>query len=113
MADMVLQLERDVLGDMAEPRSAVEPLHEAAPAADRVAVLDQAGQGREQPLIEARYLVRRELLELAQIDEQPDHRPPRPPARAAHDARVEDLHRSRRPWPWGVSSARRHGLRGG
>ena len=44
VADDLLQRERDVLGDVAEPGALVEPLDEAAAAAARARVLAQAGQ---------------------------------------------------------------------
>ena len=44
VADLLLQRERDVLGDVPEPGALVEPLDEAAAAAARAGVLPQAGQ---------------------------------------------------------------------
>ena len=56
MADLLLELQRDVLGDVAEPGALAQPLDEAALVAARAGVLGQAGQQLEQLVGEARDL---------------------------------------------------------
>ena len=77
-AGQVLQLDGDVLRDVAHPRALLEPRDEAAAPAERAGVVLQAGQQREERRVEARDGVGRELLEHAQVDEHADDRRARP-----------------------------------
>src|SRR4029079_4836415 len=99
-AGQVLQLERDVLRDVAPPRAVLEARDEAAAAVQRAGVVRQGRDPLEQPIDEARDLVRRVVLEDAQLDEQLHDRGTRPVVRAAQDAGLEDL--QRRQWTAGA-----------
>ncbi len=72
VADLLLQGERGVLGDVAEPGALVQALHEAAAAAAGAGVLAQPGQHLEQVLGEAGQRVGREVLERAEVDHEVD-----------------------------------------
>ena len=68
-AGEALQLDRDVLRHVAQPRALLEPADEAAAAAERAGVVLERGQQADQRLVEARDPVARPLLELAQVDD--------------------------------------------
>jgi len=89
-AGEVLQLERDVLGDVAGPRSLAQPGDEATPTAEAAGVILEARQEVDEGFGEARVQVRGEVLEDAEVDDHPDDRLPRPVVRAAKDPRLED-----------------------
>ena len=89
-AGEVLELERDVLGDVAHPGAVAQARDEAAAAAERAGVVLERRQQRDEGVGEARDRVRRELLEDAEVDEHADDRLARPVVRAAQDARLED-----------------------
>jgi hypothetical protein len=74
MAGLLLELQGDVLGDVAEPGALAQPLDEAALASARAGVLGQPGQQAEQPVDEAREGVGGVVLERAEVDEQVDRR---------------------------------------
>ena len=92
-AGEVLELERDVLGDVAGPGAVAEPRDEPAAPAERAGVVLEGRQQLDERLDEARDRVRRELLEHAEVDEHADDRLARPVVRAAQDARLEDAQR--------------------
>ena len=102
MADVgareVLELERDVLGDVARPRALPEPRDEAAAPAERAGVVLERGQHLDQRLDEARDPVARELLEHAEVDDLADDRLARPVVGAAQDAGLEDAQRRLGAW---------------
>ena len=87
---LALELERDVLGDVADPRALDQTFAEAASLAERAGVLADARQHREQPVDEPRDRVRGPVLEHAEIDEQPDARVVAPVVRAAEDLGLDD-----------------------
>ncbi len=89
-AGEVLELERDVLGDVAHPGALAQPGDEPAAPAERAGVVLERRQQRDQRVGEARDLVRREVLEDAEVDEHPDDRLARPVVRAAQDPGLED-----------------------
>ena len=89
-AGEVLELERDVLGDVAGPGALAQPGDEPAAPAERAGVVLERRQQRDERVGEVRELVRRVLLEDAEVDEQADDRLARPVVRAAQDARLED-----------------------
>ena len=91
VADDLLERQRDVLGDVAQPGALVEPLDEAAAASARARVLAQAGQHRDQVVGEAGQRVGGELLERAEVDDEVDRLVVGPDVGAAVDARLEDL----------------------
>ena len=80
-----------------DPRAVPQPRDEAAAPAERAGVVLEGRQQRDERVGEARDLVRRELLEHAEVDEQPDDRLAGPVVRAAQDARLEDAQRRRGP----------------
>ncbi len=85
-----LELERDVLGDVAGPGAVAKSGDEAATPAERTGVIVQRRQEGDQRVVEPRDPVGRELLQHAEIDEHPDDRLARPVVRAAQDARLQD-----------------------
>ena len=89
-AGEVLELQRDVLGDVASPRPLAETGDEATPAAEGAGVVLEARQQLDQRLGEAGDLVARELLERPEVDEHPHDRLARPVVRTAEDPRLED-----------------------
>ena len=93
----VLELERDVLGDVADPRPLAQPGDEAAAPAERAGVVLERRQQRDQRVGEVREQVGRVLLEDAEVDQQPDDRLARPVVGTAQDARLEDAQGRRRP----------------
>ena len=95
-AGEVLELERDVLGDVADPGPVAQPGDEPAAPAERAGVVLERRQQRDQRVGEVRELVRRVLLEDAEVDEHADDRLARPVVRAAQDARLEDPQGRRR-----------------
>ena len=86
----VLELERDVLGDVPHPGPLAEPGDEAATTAERAGVILERRQQRDQRVGEVRQRVRRVPLEHAEVDEQADDRLARPVVRAAQHARLDD-----------------------
>ena len=92
----VLELEGDVLGDVAGPGAVTQPGDEPAAAAQRAGVVLERRQERDERVGEARDLVGREVLEHAEVDEQADDRLARPVVRAAQDAGLEDAQRGQR-----------------
>ena len=86
----VLELERDVLGDVARPRPLPESRDEPAPATEAAGVILERGQHLRERVREARDLVARELLEDAEVDDLADHGLAGPVVRPAEDARLED-----------------------
>jgi hypothetical protein len=90
-AGEVLELERDVLGDVAHPRAVAEPRDEPAAPAEAAGVVLEARQQADKSVCEARDLVRREVLKDAEIDDHPDDRLAGPVVRAAEDPRLDDL----------------------
>ena len=89
-AGQVLELERDVLGDVTHPRPVAQPRHEAAPPPERARVVLERRHQLDQRVGEVRDRVRGELLEHAEVDEHPDDRLARPVVRPAQDARLDD-----------------------
>ncbi len=86
----VLELERDVLGNVARPRSVAQARDEATPATERAGVVLEGGQERHQRVREVGQLVGRVLLEHAEIDQQPDDRFAGPVIRPTQDPGLED-----------------------
>ena len=89
-AGEVLELERDVLRDVPDPRALAEPRDEPAAPAERAGVVLERRQHADQRVDEARDLVARELLEHAEVDDLPDDGLAGPVVGAAEDARLED-----------------------
>ena len=89
----VLELERDVLGDMTHPRPVAQPRHEAAPPPERTCVVLERRHQLDEGVGEVRDRVRGELLEYAEVDEHPDDRLACPVVRAAQDACLDDAQR--------------------
>ena len=90
---LLLQLQREVLGDVAEPGALVEALDEAALLATRARVVLQAGEEFDEAIREAGDRVRRVVLEHAEIDDEVDRGVVGPHVRAAVDARADDAQR--------------------
>src|SRR5207302_3916131 len=67
-AGLVLQLQGDVLDDMAEVRTAVQPLEESAGLPGRAMVLAQPGQAFEQTIDEAKHFAALAAGQLVQLD---------------------------------------------
>ena len=74
VADRLLQLQGDVLGDVADPGALVQPLDEPAAPAAAAGVVGQAGQPLDQRVGEAGQLVGGEVLQDAEVDDQLDRR---------------------------------------
>jgi hypothetical protein len=89
-AGEVLELERDVLRDVAGPGAIAQPGDEAAAAAERARVVLERGQHLDERVHEARDPVARELLEHAQVHDLADDRLARPVVGAAQDPGLED-----------------------
>ena len=89
-AGEVLQLEGDVLGDVAEPGPLAEPADEAAATAQRAGVVVERREHADEGVGEVRDRVARPALEVAEVDEHPDDRLRRPVVRAAQDPALED-----------------------
>ena len=85
-----LELERDVLGDVAHPRPVAQARDEAAAAAERAGVVAQAGHERQQAVGEAGDAVGGIRLEAAQVHQHADDRLARPVVGPAHDPRLDD-----------------------
>jgi hypothetical protein len=66
----VLELERDVLGDVAGPRPVAQPRDEPAAPPERAGVVLERRQQGDERVGEARDRVRRVLLEDAEVDQQ-------------------------------------------
>jgi hypothetical protein len=86
----VLELERDVLGDMAHPRPVAQPGDEAAATTERTGMVLEGRQEGDQRIGEVRDLVGRVVLQHAEVDEKPDDRLTGPVVRSAQHARLED-----------------------
>ena len=80
-AGEVLELERDVLGDVAGPGAVAQAGDEPAAPAERAGVVLERRQERDERVGEARDLVGREVLEDPEIDQQADDRLARPVVR--------------------------------
>src|SRR5258706_2261509 len=89
-AGEVLELEGDVLGDVAGPGSIAEPRDEAAATAEAAGVVLEAREELDEGVGEARDLVRRVVLEDAEIDDHPDDRFACPVVGATEDPRLDD-----------------------
>ena len=96
-AGQVLELERDVLGDVARPRPVAQAGDEPAAAAERAGVILERRQQGDQRLGEVRQQVRGVLLEDAEVDQEADDRLARPVVRAAQDPGLEDAQGRRGP----------------
>src|SRR4051794_2794555 len=92
-AGQILELEGDVLGDVAGPRSLSEASDESAAPAEAAGVILETGQEVHQGVGEARDLVARELFEDAEVDDHPDHGLAGPVVRAAQDPGFDDAQR--------------------
>ncbi len=92
-AGEVLELQRDVLGDVPDPRAVLESRDETAAAVQRAGVVLEGGHPRDQAIDEPRNLGRRELFEHSEIDQHLHDRLARPVVGASEDACVEDLQR--------------------
>src|SRR5207302_10626089 len=68
-AGLALELERDVLRDVADPRSVPEPGDETPGAPQRARVVLQSGQQLQEPLVEPWERIARPVLERAEVDE--------------------------------------------
>ena len=86
----VLELERDVLGDVADPRPLAQAGDEAAAATERAGMVLERRQQRDERVGEVREQVRWVLLEDAEVDQQPDDGLACPVVGTAQDARLED-----------------------
>ena len=86
----VLELQGDVLGDVADPGAVAQPADEAPASPQRAGVVLERRQERDEGVGEVRELVRRVLLQDAQVHEHPDDRLARPVVGAAQDAGLED-----------------------
>ena len=86
----VLELEGDVLGDVAGPRPFAKSGDEAATAAEAAGVVFEAGEEVDERLGEARDLVAWELLEDPEVDQHPDDGLASPVVRSAQDPGFED-----------------------
>ena len=71
-AGLALELDRDVLGDVAEPRALLQTLQQAARLAQRARLVLQPRQHLGQRAVEALDGVRRPVLERTEVDEQAD-----------------------------------------
>gem|GEM_PF-7088930 len=87
-----LELERDVLGDVAHPRAVAQAPHEAARLPVAAAVPLEAGQHLEQPVGEARKPVRGPFLDRAEVELDAHHRRVAVEVRAAIDPGLDDAH---------------------
>jgi hypothetical protein len=92
-AGKVLELERDVLRDVAHPRPVAQARHEPAAPPERASVVLERRHQLDQRVGEVRDRVRRERLEHAEVHQHPHDRFARPVVRAAQDARLEDAQR--------------------
>ncbi len=90
VADDLLERQRAVLGDVAEPGPLVEPLDEAAATAAGAGVLAQARQHLHQVVAEVGERVGRELLQRPEVDHEVDGALVGPDVGAAVDAGLED-----------------------
>ena len=85
VAGLLLQLQRDVLGDVAEPGALVQPVDEAAGDPARAGVPGQPRQQLEQPVGEAVEGVAGVVLQAAEVDDEVDRRLVGPDVRPAVD----------------------------
>ena len=117
----VLELERDVLGDVAGPGAVTQAGDEPAAPAEGAGVVLERRQERDERVGEARDLVGREVLQDPEIDQQADDRLARPVVGTAQDAGLEDAQRGQRlgrggrgrglgPWPACACRRRFRGL---
>ena len=89
-ARLALQLDRDVLRDVAGPRALDQPFAEPSGVSSRARMLSDAGKRVEQGLCEALDRVGRPELERAEVDEQLDRRLVGVVVGPAEDALVDD-----------------------
>ena len=90
-AGQVLEFECDVFRDVAGPGPVAKPRDEATPPPEAAGMVLEARQQPGKGVGEARDLVRREVLEHAEVDDHPDDRLAGPVVRAAEDAGLDDL----------------------
>jgi len=95
-AGEVLELERDVLGDVAGPGAFLEPRDEAAAPTQAAGVVLEARQKIDQRVVEAGDLVAGVFLERAEVDEHPDDGLAGPVVGAAQDSGLDDAERGLR-----------------
>ena len=116
-AGEVLELERDVLGDVAHPGPVAEARDEPAAPAQAAGVVLEARQEVHEGLGEARDLVARVVLERAEVDDHPDDGFASPVVGAAQDPRLDDPECRLRAFSGhaagGCAAARLHGRGGG
>jgi hypothetical protein len=91
VADGLLQLQRHMLGYVANPGALVQPLREAASPAATTGVVHQARQPLQQSVGEARQLVGRKVFEHTKIDNELDGGFIVPNVRTAEDPARDDL----------------------
>ena len=86
-----LQLERHVLHDVAQPRSLGEPFRESSSLARPAAVLGEPREGLKEACCKPRDQVRRQLLEVADVDDHAHHGQARPRVRSVDDPLPQDM----------------------
>src|SRR6478609_7612636 len=91
VAGQGLQLERDVLGDVTEPRALVEALDEAATTPERARVTLEPGNELDELVREAWQRDGGVVLEAPEVDDEVDGRLVGPDVRSAVDPGLEDL----------------------
>ena len=92
-AGEVLELEGDVLGDVAGPRALRSRVMKPPRRPSEQAWSSRVGSSATRASVKPGSLLRGELLEDAEVDEHPDDRLARPVVRAAQDAGLEDPQR--------------------
>ena len=90
-ASAALQLQRDMLQDVAGPGAFFQPLQEAAALAHAAAVLHQAGQPGRQALGEAGQGVGGAVFQIADVDQRFDDRAISPNVGAAQRGHAQEL----------------------
>ncbi len=105
-AGEVLQLERNVLGNMAGPGAVAEAGQEAAAPVEGAGVILERRHPLDQAVDEAGNRVARELFEAAEVHDHPDDLRTRPVVGTAEDPRLQDLQVGRR---LGRAAGRRRG----
>ena len=91
VADRLLQLQSDMLGDMAQPGALVQPLDEPAPPPAAAAVVGQPGQPLDQGVGESWQLVGREVLQHSEVHDELNGGLVMPDVRAAVNPAREDF----------------------
>src|SRR6185503_17670387 len=89
-ADLLLDLDRHVLGDVTQPRPLGEALQKAACGSLRTMMFLQARQQLLELVAEARDVVRGALAEGPEVDPHPDAGPIGPEVRSVQDERFEE-----------------------